>query len=119
MKSKGLGDSIEKITKATGIKAVVDKIAEMTETDCGCDKRKSLLNKWFPARGVLLEDEYRYLEAFFERYNGKSLASEIERNVIYQIYNRANKLKEKPTSCPNCLNNIINNLRQKYDEYRD
>ena len=88
MKSKGLGDSIEKITKATGIKAVV-------------------------------EDEYRYLEAFFERYNGKSLASEIERNVIYQIYNRANKLKEKPTSCPNCLNNIINNLRQKYDEYRD
>ena len=43
MKSKGLGDAIEKITKATGIKAVVDKIAEITDTDCGCDKRKSLL----------------------------------------------------------------------------
>ena len=119
MKSKGLGDSIEKITKATGIKAVVDKIAEMTDTDCGCDKRKSLLNKWFPAKGLLLENEYKYLELFFKSYNGKSLASEIERDTIYQIYNRVNKLKAKPTSCPSCLNNIINNLRQKYDEYRN
>ena len=39
-KSKGLGDSIEKITKATGIKKVVDKIAKATGKDCGCDERK-------------------------------------------------------------------------------
>lgn len=45
-KSKGLGDSIEKITTATGIKKVVDKIAG--EKDCGCGKRKNKLNKMFP-----------------------------------------------------------------------
>ncbi len=44
-KSKGLGDSIEKITTATGIKAAVDKI---TNGDCGCKKRKDKLNNMFP-----------------------------------------------------------------------
>ena len=47
-KSKGLGDTIEKITKATGIKKVVDKISEVTKKDCGCAKRKDALNKRFP-----------------------------------------------------------------------
>ena len=49
-KSKGLGDSIEKFTKKTGIKKVVDKVSEATGIDCGCDERKKLLNKWFPYR---------------------------------------------------------------------
>ena len=39
-KSKGLGDSIERITKATGIKAVVDKVSELTRIDCKCQERK-------------------------------------------------------------------------------
>ena len=47
-KSKGLGDSIEKITKATGIKKVVDTISKTTGKDCGCAKRKSKLNRLFP-----------------------------------------------------------------------
>ena len=48
MKSKGLGDTIEKITKVTGIKKVVDKISKVTNKDCGCNKRKNKLNKLFP-----------------------------------------------------------------------
>ena len=44
-KSKGLGDTIEKITTATGIKKFVHKIAK---DDCGCNKRKQKLNKVFP-----------------------------------------------------------------------
>ena len=48
IKSKGLGDTIEKITKATGIKKVVDKVAKATDKDCGCNKRKDSLNKLFP-----------------------------------------------------------------------
>ena len=47
-KSKGLGDSIEKITKATGIKKVVDKVNKATGKDCGCNKRKQTLNRMFP-----------------------------------------------------------------------
>ena len=48
-RSKGLGDSIEKITKATGIKNIVDKVNEFRgKKDCGCKKRKDQLNKRFP-----------------------------------------------------------------------
>ena len=48
MKSKGLGDSIEKFTIATGIKS----FAQMTtrtigKEDCGCKKRKDWLNQRF------------------------------------------------------------------------
>jgi hypothetical protein len=44
MKSKGLGDSIEKITTAIGIKAIADKIPG----GCGCGNRKDKLNEMFP-----------------------------------------------------------------------
>lgn len=44
MKSKGLGDTIEKITTATGIKKVVDTVSKTTGKDCGCGKRKEALN---------------------------------------------------------------------------
>ena len=47
-KSKGLGDSIEKITKATGIKKVVDTVSKAVKKDCGCGKRKDTLNRLFP-----------------------------------------------------------------------
>jgi len=46
--SRGLGDTIAKITEATGIKKVVDTIAEATDTDCGCSARQEKLNEVFP-----------------------------------------------------------------------
>jgi|TARA_R110001583_G_scaffold82312_1_gene218520 hypothetical protein len=45
MKSRGIGDSIEKFTQATGIKKVVEKV---TDGDCGCNKRRDSLNRAFP-----------------------------------------------------------------------
>ena len=47
-KSKGLGDTVAKITEATGIKKVVDTVAKATGKDCGCGKRQSTLNRLFP-----------------------------------------------------------------------
>ena len=47
-KSKGLGDTIAKITKATGIKKVVNTVAKATGKDCGCGKRQDTLNRLFP-----------------------------------------------------------------------
>ena len=47
--SKGLGDSIEKITKVTGIKSIVDQVNKLRgKKDCGCNERKEALNKKFP-----------------------------------------------------------------------
>ena len=44
MESKGLGDTIAKFTKATGIKKIVKTI----NPNCGCDKRQEWLNKKIP-----------------------------------------------------------------------
>jgi hypothetical protein len=41
----GLGDVVEKITKATGIKKVVDAVAKKLDKDCGCDEKKEKWNK--------------------------------------------------------------------------
>jgi hypothetical protein len=47
-KSKGLGDTIEKITTVTGIKKVTEAISKVTGKDCGCKARKDALNRAFP-----------------------------------------------------------------------
>ena len=44
MESRGLGDTIEKFTTATGIKKLADKIPG----GCGCSSRKAKLNEYFP-----------------------------------------------------------------------
>ena len=47
--ARGLGDTIEQVTEALGIKTVV-KIATgaLGIEDCGCDKRRDALNQMFP-----------------------------------------------------------------------
>jgi len=48
-KSKGLGDTVEKFTTATGVKAVVEKVAKAVGADdCGCKARRDALNRAFP-----------------------------------------------------------------------
>ena len=48
-KSRGLGDTINKFTKATGIHNLAQMGAKaMGKKDCGCKKRQEVLNKAFP-----------------------------------------------------------------------
>ena len=48
MKSRGLGDSIHKFTKATGIKKMVDVVSEGLNIPCGCEGRRKAMNMMFP-----------------------------------------------------------------------
>lgn len=50
IKSEGLGDTLEKITEATGIKKAVEVFHELTGFDCGCESRKEKLNRLFSYR---------------------------------------------------------------------
>jgi len=48
-KSKGFGDTIAKITNATGLDKVADAVAKAAGAeDCGCNKRRKTLNEIFP-----------------------------------------------------------------------
>ena len=47
--SKGLGDTIHKFTKRTGIKSFAQVVArKVGAKDCGCNKRRNWLNQQFP-----------------------------------------------------------------------
>lgn len=97
-KSKGLGDTIEKITEATGIKKVVKAIAG---EDCGCDDRRDALNKLFPYKKIQPEcldpDEIEYLSSGILR---KRTLPYKDREKIATIHARVFKHKfDIPCTC--------------------
>lgn len=48
--SKGLGDTIAKITHATYLDALVDLYGDVTGSGCNCDLRRRKLNRLVPYR---------------------------------------------------------------------
>lgn len=47
--SKGLGDTIAKLTHFTGLDKIADTVAKAVgQEDCGCNRRREELNKMFP-----------------------------------------------------------------------
>lgn len=113
-KSKGLGDTVAKVTKATGIDKAVKFIAG---EECGCEERKEKLNKLFPYNQpeCLNESEYNFLKDFYN----------IERNTVtypqqlelIAISNRVLKTKLQPSSCSSCIKSLMEKLKKLYDNY--
>tara|TARA_R100001377_G_C3115742_1_gene84175 strand:- start:97 stop:498 length:402 start_codon:yes stop_codon:yes gene_type:complete len=111
-KSKGLGDTIDKITKATGIKKVVDLLFD----DCGCDKRKEKLNKMFPYKVECLEEnEYLYLKEIYSK--STSRLNITQREALLIIYNKTFNKNQKQTSCSSCWISMLRELKVIYNEY--
>lgn len=113
--SKGLGDDIEKITEATGIKKLVNFIAG---EDCGCDARKEILNKVFRHNKLacLTEEEYDYLITFYAK--NKNVLNNQEIVELYNISNRIFNKKNKPSSCSSCVRTIVMRLKKVVDAYK-
>ena len=114
-KSKGLGDDIEKITEATGIKKLVKFIAG---EDCGCDARKEKLNKVFRHNKLecLTEDEYNYLVELFAK--NKNVLNNEEIKNLYEISNRVFSKNNKPSSCSSCVRTVVLRLKKVVDAYK-
>jgi hypothetical protein len=114
MKSKGLGDTIAKITEATGIDKLVKFVAG---EDCGCDERKEKLNKLFPyAKPLCLtEDEFNTLDTYFKQ-NTNTLTSD-EQTSLIAINNRVLNQKLTFSTCSSCLRDLVSKLRVIYNEY--
>jgi len=68
-KSKGLGDTIAKVTHATGLDKAADAIAKaMGKDDCGCNKRRKTLNEILPYKdnSVLNTEELKTIDGNYE-----------------------------------------------------
>lgn len=120
-----LGDAVEAVTTATGIKAIVK---HMVGEDCGCDERKEKLNEWgnkiqgkiatFFGRNnikTLTPEEYEYLDAFFSRPRLTMKPSEQYR--MLEINNRVFSQKLEYSTCGSCVQSMVNQLKHVYDAY--
>lgn len=119
-KPKGLGDTIEQITTATGIKAVVDKISEVTGIDCGCEDRKETLNKLWSYRSTenqtlncLSEDSITFLKDFLPN-QPEQLTIKLQ-EPLKTIYKEVFNLNFKSTNCGSCWRDMIEELQQVYN----
>jgi DNA polymerase III alpha subunit len=118
--SKGLGDTIEKITEATGIKKAVEVFAKATGLDCGCEERKNKLNNLIPYRkkvNCLNESDYNQLTEFLKPNKGSLTPN--EQWAIAGIYERVFNVKLESSNCSSCWREVIGELRRVYDTYND
>ena len=115
-KSEGLGDTIEKITEATGIKAAVKWLAG---DDCGCEERKHKLNNLFRYKKPLClqEDEYKWLTDWYAI--DRQVMKPSEQRHMLSIYNRVFTSNQQVTNCASCLREINTNMHKVYKTYED
>jgi hypothetical protein len=115
-RSAGLGDTVAKITEATGIDKLVQWVAG---EDCGCDERRDKLNKIFPYRkpNCLTEGEHEYLTEFFGRY--KNFVTSEDQLKLIAIYNRVFNDTKKFSTCASCVRGMIEGLKTIHNEYAE
>ena len=116
-RSKGLGDTVEKIIKATGLQIFVEG------KDCNCDKRKEKLNELFPYRfkaRCLTEDEHNSWKDF--KAIRTLIISKEQVNYVCQLYASVfdRQLWFPCASCsPKPLISMIDKLDKVFDSYEN
>lgn len=114
--SKGVGDTVAKITKATGVDKLVKFIAG---EDCGCDERQVQLNKLFSYKKIncISEDDYSYLSDFVDRKTSKVTNDQKVRLIT--IHNNVFNTNQKTnTSCSPCISGVVNKLKKYLQVYK-
>ena len=105
----GLGDVVEKITEATGIKKAVKAVLG---DDCGCDERKEKFNKisvWKRRKvNCISKEDYNWIKAFIDSKTSK-ISHETNKRLV-AVYNRVFGTNQKVSKCTPCVNGLIRNL---------
>lgn len=113
--SKGLGDTIEKITEATGIKSLVKFVAG---EDCGCDKRKENLNEKFKYKFLECptEEMYNFMHDYFSKPHRSDITGQ-QQDMFNSILRHVFKRKFPRVSC--CYGGRLNEVKKLYLEYSE
>lgn len=113
-KSEGLGDTIAKVTEATGIDKVVKAVVG---EDCGCDERRKKLNALFPyAKPMTPEDKETFETVLMPAYE-RNTFSVREQNTMLNIYQRVFGVKHVASSCGSCVLAHYRKLQKAYENY--
>ena len=118
-KPKGLGDTVEQITTATGIKAVVDAVSKATGIPCGCEGRKEVLNKLWSYRkpNCLEQEDIEFLLPYFQ-FKKETLTPK-EQWRIKDIYKAVFNEVIQDSNCASCWRDTLNDLRKVYETQQD
>ena len=108
--SKGLGDSIEKVLKKTGIDKVAKKVLG---DDCGCEERKKALNKMFPYSRQFTPDEISIYESVLPRIKGERISGK-DQAIMVKLYNKVFNANKKTSSCGSCVQQTLAKLAKVY-----
>jgi len=115
-KSKGLGDTIAKITKATGI----DKLAKKVLGDeCGCEERRKKLNQMFPNFKNIrqfTEDEMKIYDEVVPIATKNGVLTRAEQSIVSALYVGVFGVNPEWKSCGPCNKQIMNNLKKVYEK---
>jgi hypothetical protein len=109
-KSKGLGDSIEKVFKATGIDKVAKKVLG---EDCGCKERKEALNRLYPYSRQFTEDEIKIYEEVMSRTKGTITRD--DQAIMVRLYNKVFNANKTTSSCGSCVQGTLKKLKAVYE----
>ena len=115
-KVEGLGDVVEKITEATGIKKAVKAVFG---DDCGCEERKEKLNKLFNWKVECIDKyEYEILDEFFT--GNPTVIKPSEWRKLAEIARRIfNRRIENDMGCGGCVREIVSKLKKVYETYEE
>lgn len=114
IKSTGLGDTVEKVLRKTG----VDKIAKaVLGDDCGCENRQELLNDLFPygKYNAPTDEELDTIKWLFEQRKSTISGSMVKE--IYSVYNRIFNDKLQPTNCSSCFKPVKQKLQKIHNKF--
>ena len=126
-----LGDMIEEVTKATGIKKLVEVFTD--GKDCGCDKRKEKLNKIKAGRNIKVncftKYEYNTYDLFVKTRTIKILEDKtgtgtLQNEQIVFLSNLYGRITNQPAyNCRSCSSKpfikMIDVLDQVYEVYKN
>ncbi len=111
-RSKGLGDTVEKVTKATGL----DKVAKaVLGDDCGCNKRKEWLNAKFPYYRTLNPEDKKLYEQHLLGLGSGDQITGAQQRVMLDLISRTTGRRQSFTRCPECILNTLKELQTIYE----
>lgn len=114
-KSKGLGDTIEAITEATGIKAIVDKVSELTGIPCGCEERKETLNALFPRHKEMTVEQVVKWESIQDQI-AENRINPTGKEIIQSLYNDLHFINRTIRSCSSCAKQMVDAIERIYQD---
>jgi hypothetical protein len=98
--SKGFGDTIAKVTKATGIDKLIGAIVD----DCGCEERKKTLNKLFPYhKNITMTIDQQQIWVMIRAELHGTIVNAETRERLRIMYNNIFGDRQQPSTCAPCI----------------